>query len=239
MRALLLIALLGGCGSLSRISEIGRPPEMTPTADPMRDPSFAPISMPAPRPDTAPIAEGALWRTGSRAFFRDQRASAVGDIVTILVNIADAADVKDTTNATRNANTSAGIPNLLGLETKTRRLGGANPAALIATNSTAANVGTGETKRNETVVLRLAGVVTQVLASGNLVIAARQEMRVNRELRELRVTGVIRPEDIASDNTIGHDRIAEARISYGGRGQLTDVQSPRYGQELLDVLLPF
>ncbi len=240
MRALCLMLLLGGCGSLSRISEIGRPPEMTPSGDPTRDPAFAPLSLPAPKPDTAPITANALWRTGSRAFFRDQRAGAVGDLVTVLVNIGDAADLSDTTNATRNAATSAGIPNLFGLESRLpKAISGATPASLIATGSTVNNVGTGQTKRAETVTLKLAGVVTQVLAGGNLVVVARQEVRVNHELRELLVTGIIRPEDIASDNTITHDRIAEARISYGGRGQLTDVQTPRYGQQLLDVLLPF
>lgn len=240
MRAFVLLLLLTGCGSLTRISEIGRPPEMTPTADPTRDPAFAPISMPTPQADATPPADNALWRTGSRAFFRDQRANAVGDLLTVLVNIGDAADMKDATNAARNSNTGAGVPNFFGIESKLPTIAsGAKPGSLIATTSTIGNVGTGEVKRAETVVVRLAGVVTQVLANGNLVVAARQEVRVNRELRELRVTGVIRPEDIGSDNTITHDRIAEARISYGGRGQLSDVQSPRYGQQLLDVLLPF
>ena len=87
--------------------------------------------------------------------------------------------------------------------------------------------------------LRLAGVITQVLPNGNLVVAARQEVRVNSELRVLQVTGVVRPQDIASDNTVTHDRLAEARISYGGAGQLTDLQTPRYGQQLMDILLPF
>jgi flagellar L-ring protein precursor FlgH len=94
-------------------------------------------------------------------------------------------------------------------------------------------------KRNETVTLRLAGIVTQVLPNGNLVVAARQEVRVNSELRELAVSGVIRPQDIASDNTVRHDRMAEARIAYGGRGQLTNVQNPRWGQQVLDIILPF
>ena len=94
--------------------------------------------------------------------------------------------------------------------------------------------GTGAIKRNETVTLRLAGVVTQVLPNGNLVVAARQEVRVNSELRDLQVSGIIRPQDIASDNTVHHDRMAEARIAYGGRGQLSDMQTPRYGQQALE-----
>ena len=110
---------------------------------------------------------------------------------------------------------------------------------LISTNSNNANTGNGKISRAELVTLRLAGVVTQVLPNGNLVVAARQEMRVNSELRVLLVSGIVRPQDIAADNTITHDRLAEARISYGGRGQLTELQTPRYGQQLMDILLPF
>ncbi|HET6196238.1 MAG TPA: flagellar basal body L-ring protein FlgH, partial [Acetobacteraceae bacterium] len=105
--------------------------------------------------------------------------------------------------------------------------------------STNSNGGSGQIQRNDAVTIRLAGVVTQVLPNGNLVVSARQEFRVNHELRELQVTGVIRPQDIASDNTVLHDRMAEARIAYGGRGELTEVNHTRWGQQLMDILLPF
>ncbi len=237
---LLLPGLLAGCGTLTRLSEIGRPPAMTPTADPTAAPSWRPLTMPMPAAQVLPPEPGSLWRTGSRAFFKDQRAAAVGDIITILVNVSDAADVKDTTQATRNGTETGGVSNFFGLENKIPHIfAGATPASLVNTSSNNGVNGAGENKRSETVTLRVAGVVTQVLANGNLVVAARQEMRINRELRVLTVTGVVRPQDIASDNTVLHDRLAEARISYGGRGELSDVQSPRYGQELLDALLPF
>jgi flagellar L-ring protein precursor FlgH len=240
----LVIALafsLTNCGNLQRLSEIGSPPPMSPTRDPTLDPKWRPITMPMPRAEASPKVPASLWRTGSRAFFKDQRAAQVGDIVTITVNTADTADVENGTNSTRTGNESMGIPNLLGLEGSLAKLFTkvVNPASLVNTTSTNANVSTGVIKRVDTVVLRLAGVVTQVLPNGNLVIAASQEMRVNSELRVLTVSGVIRPEDIASDNTVSHDRLAEARISYGGRGTLTDLQSPRYGQQALDALLPF
>ncbi len=237
---LLLPALLVGCGSLTRLSEIGRPPAMTPTGDPTREPDYRPLTMPMPALQSAPPQANALWRAGSRAFFKDQRAAQVGDIVTVLVNITDAADLKNDTTATRSGNESMGLPNLFGFEaTIPKMLSGASAASLVSANSGNGNTGTAELKRNESVTLRLAGVITQVLPNGNLVVAARQEVRVNSELRDLQVSGVIRPQDIASDNTVQHDRMAEARISYGGRGQLTDVQQPRWGQQVLDAVLPF
>jgi flagellar L-ring protein precursor FlgH len=238
---LLLVLTLAGCGTLQRLSEVGRPPSMTPVSDPTADPKWRPVTMPMPRPVIAPGEPASLWRTGSHTFFKDERAAQVGDIVTVLVNVTDAAELQNATTATRNGNESMGVPNLFGLETTLPRLlsKAVNPSSLVTATSSNGNIGTGQVKRAETVTLRLAGVITQVLPNGNLVVAARQEMRVNSELRELQVSGVIRPQDIASDNTIPHDRMAEARISYGGRGQLTDVQTPRYGQQVLDILLPF
>jgi flagellar L-ring protein precursor FlgH len=232
---------LTGCGTFQKLSEIGRPPVMTATADPTQDPRWRPVTMPMPHAEIVPREPASLWRSGSRAFFKDQRAAQVGDIVTVLVNMTDAANVQNATSATRTGTETEGLPNLFGLEAALPKILGkaVSASTLVNASSTNSNVGTGTIKRNETITLRLAGVITQVLPNGNLVVAARQEMRVNSELRELQVSGVIRPQDIASDNTVPHDRMAEARISYGGRGQLTDIQSPRYGQQALDVLLPF
>ena len=242
-RALLLALLvpLAGCGTLTRLSEIGRPPSMTPSGDPTADPAYRPISLPMPRPQTETLEANSLWRSGSRAFFKDQRAASVGDIVTVLVNISDNADLKNESNGGRTGNESMGLPSLFGLESSIPKLlpNTVNPAQLISASSKGGSTGTGSIKRNESVTLRLAGVITQVLPNGNLAVAARQEVRVNSELRELLVSGVLRREDIGSDNTVRHDRLAEARIAYGGRGQITDVQRPRYGQQLLDILLPF
>jgi flagellar L-ring protein FlgH len=235
------LLLLPGCGTLTRLSEIGRPPSMTPSSDPTADPSYRPISMPMPRTQTAPAEANSLWRTGSRAFFKDQRAAQVGDIVTILVSITDSAALTNKSNEGRTGNETMGLPNLFGLEASAPRIlaRAANLSTLVSANSAGNATGTGAISRAENVTLRLAGVITQVLPNGNLAVAARQEVRVNSELRELQVSGVIRPQDIASDNTVRHDRLAEARIAYGGRGQLSDVQRPRYGQQLLDILLPF
>ena len=244
MRAVLLLGAvlaLSGCGALSKLSEVGRPPELSPISNPVQDPSWRPVSMPMPRPELAPTQVNSLWRSGSRAFFKDQRAAQVGDILTVLVNIADTANLANATGTTRTGTESTGVPNFLGLEAQLPKLiaKALDPKNLVNTNSTNANTGTGTIKRAETITLRLAGEVTQVLPNGNLVVTARQEMRVNSELRELQLSGVVRPQDIASDNTVTHDRMAEARIAYGGRGTLTDIQQPRYGQQLLDILLPF
>ena len=241
LAGLALLLSVSGCNTFTKLSEIGRPPVMTATSDPTRDPRWRPVTMPMPRAETIPSEPASLWRSGSRAFFKDQRAAQVGDIITILVNTADAADVENATGATRTGTETEGLPNLFGLEAALPKILGkaVSASTLVNASSTNSNNGTGTIKRNETVTLRLAGVVTQVLPNGNLVVAARQEMRVNSELRELQVSGVIRPQDIASDNTVPHDRMAEARISYGGRGTITDLQTPRYGQQALDILLPF
>ena len=241
--ALMLAATLAlsGCGALSRLSEVGRPPTLSPITNPTQDPSWRPVSMPMPRPDLAPTEINSLWRSGSRAFFKDQRAAGVGDILTVLVKISDTANVANATGATRTGSESEGLPNFLGLESQLPKIisKALDTKNLVSSNSTNTNTGTGTIKRNETVTLRLAGTVTQVLPNGNLVVTARQEVRVNSELRELQVSGIVRPQDIASDNTVVHDRMAEARIAYGGRGTLSDLQTPRYGQQILDVLLPF
>ena len=230
--------LLAGCGGLTRLSEVGRPPAMTPTEDPTQDPKWRPVTMPMPAAQAASSEANSLWRSGSRAFFKDQRAARVGDIVTVTVNMNDTANMKNVTATTRSSAESAGMPQFFGMQTLLPKTI-VDPSKLLSVSSGNNNNGAGQIQRNEAVTVRLAGVVTQVLPNGNLVVAARQEFRVDSELRELLVTGVIRPEDIASDNTVQHDRMAEARISYGGRGQVTEVQRARWGQQLMDILLPF
>ncbi|MBV8615051.1 MAG: flagellar basal body L-ring protein FlgH, partial [Acetobacteraceae bacterium] len=204
-----LLLALAGCNGLQRLSEVGRPPALSPTEDPTRAPGWHPVTMPMPAPQPAPVEGESLWRPGSRAFFKDQRAARVGDLVTVLVNMNDQATLKNATTATRNSAQAMGVPNLFGLENLMVRVP-MNPSKLVSTNSNNSNVGVGQVQRSETVTLRLAGVVTQVLPNGNLVVIAHQQFRTDNELRDLRVSGVIRPEDIASDNTVLSDRMAEA-----------------------------
>ncbi len=236
-----LSASLAGCGALNRIDQIGAAPALAPISNPTSTPGYRPVSMPMPAPEQVVYQPNSLWRSGSRAFFRDQRAAKIGDILTVIINIADSAKVNNATKRTRANSESAAAPNLLGFESKLKNVlpDAVNPTALIDATSAGSSAGAGSVDRKENVELTVAGVVTQVLPNGNLVIEGRQEVRVNYEVRELLIAGIVRPEDISNTNTILHTQIAEARISYGGRGQLTDVQQPRYGQQLYDVLMPF
>ncbi|MDB5414396.1 MAG: flagellar basal body L-ring protein FlgH [Rubritepida sp.] len=239
--AAMALLALAGCGQAERLSRIGRPPEMSPVTNPAEDPRYRPVTMPMPAPREAPPVANSLWRPGSSTFLRDQRAAQVGDLITILVSIQDEAQLQNRTQRSRTGTETMGVPNLLGLETQTGRLlpRGANPASLLSTNGAGASDGNGTVRRNELVTLRLAATIMQSLPNGNMVLQGRQEVRVNNELRELSVQGIARPQDIASDNTVRHDRLAEARITYGGRGSLSDIQQPRLGQQLLDILSPF
>ncbi len=235
-----LLALLPGCGVLANLAEVGKPPQVSKTTDPTLDPDWRPLTMPTPAPQPPPPVENSLWRPGSRAFFKDERASKVGDLVTIVVNVNDAATANDNTMEQRTDSETMGVPGFFGLGALVPSfLKGSTASNLVNINSGTNLFTIGQIQRNETVTVRLGAVVTQVLPNGNLVVEARQEMLVNAELRQVKVTGVIRPEDIASDNTVPHDRIAEARITYAGRGQLTEVNEPRWGQQMLDVMLPF
>jgi flagellar L-ring protein precursor FlgH len=161
----------------------------------------------------------------------------VGDLLTILVSINDQASISNETDRTRSDAEQAGMTNMLGLETILPKA--MNPSSLVNTNSTSAADGKGVITRSEAITLKVAAVVTQVLPNHNLVVSGKQEVRVNFDLRELDINGIVRPEDIASDNTLSYEKIAEARISYAGRGQINDVQQPRWGQQLIDILFPF
>lgn len=241
--AVLATGGLGACNALQRLSEVGEPPKMTAIENPVQQRDYRPVTMPMPAPQIAEPSANSLWRPGSRAFFKDQRAGQVGDILTVIVDITDEAELSNETSRTRGASESAGIPALAGVQDTIRRAlpntDTINMNNLIGVDSDSSHAGAGTIQREETINIRLAAVVLQVLPNGNLVIAGRQEVRVNSELRELQVTGVIRPQDINSTNTIEWDKIAEARISYGGRGTISDVQQPRYGQQIFDIIYPF
>src|SRR6201994_146060 len=192
--------------------------------------------MPMPKPEPASYNPNSLWRTGSRAFFKDQRAHQIGDILTVVVKINDQAQIADETQRSRSNKEDSGVSDFIGSKTIANPAKAILPGRILTADSTASSDGKGSVNRQEALQTNVAGVVTQLLPNGNLVIEGKQEIRVNFEIRELVVAGIVRPEDIESDNTIDSSKIAEARIAYGGRGQISDVQQPRYGQQVLDVL---
>ena len=218
---------------------IGEQPTLDAIQNPTTRAGYKPVQMPMPAPQPAIYQPNSLWRTGSRAFFKDQRANQIGDILTVQIKITDRAQFENETQRSRKksripASTTSSAP-----RRSARRPPFAPPFRILTADSNGSSEGKGSIDRKEELLTNLAAVVTQMLPNGNLVIEGKQEIRVNFEVRELIVAGIVRPEDIQSDNTIESTKIAEARIAYGGRGQITDVQQPRYGQQVLDVLLPF
>ncbi|MEX2617775.1 MAG: flagellar basal body L-ring protein FlgH [Alphaproteobacteria bacterium] len=235
------VMTLSGCNALSRLAAVGEEPKISSIQNPTQTQGYRPITMPMPAPVLAHHNPNSLWRTGSRAFFKDLRASQVGDIVTVVIAVDDQADLENETERSRAAAEDAGAGALLGYQAALNRLlpQAVDPANLLNINSNTTNNGNGSIAREEEITLRVAAVVSQVLPNGNLVLHGRQEIRVNYEVREIQVTGVIRPQDITNQNQIPHEQIAELRVSYGGRGQLSDLQQPRYGNQLIDIIFPF
>jgi flagellar L-ring protein FlgH len=232
-----VLSLASGCSSIDRLTQIGEKPKLTEIENPTTQPGYKPVQMPMPKPETVSYAPNSLWRNGSRAFFKDQRAHQVGDILTITVNITDQANFANETQRSRTNKEDSGITDFLGA--KTLAATAVLPGRLLTADATSSSDGKGTIQRQESLQTNVAAVVTQVLPNGNLVVEGKQEIRVNYEVRELIVAGIVRPEDIQSDNTIDSSKIAQARISYGGRGQIMDVQQQRYGQQVMDILLPF
>jgi flagellar L-ring protein precursor FlgH len=233
---------LGGCGNmLQRIADVGKEPAFDPIENPNAQADYRPVTMPMPAPMSDVRQANSLWRQGSRTFFADQRASKVGDILTVVIKIADSAKLDNETTQNRDGSNKADATALLGYEKYADDIftKGADPTNLIDTGSTTDQSGKGTVDRSEAVNLRVAAVVSQVLPNGNMVVNATQQVRVNYELRELNVQGIIRPQDISTANEVNYDQIAEARIAYGGKGTLSDVQQPRYGQQVYDILFPF
>jgi flagellar L-ring protein precursor FlgH len=232
-------SLLSGCAAIDRLKNIGSAPALSAVDNPTAQPGYKPVQMPMPAAQPASYNPNSLWRNGSRAFFKDQRAHQVGDILTVKVNITDKANIANETQRSRTNSEDSGVTDFIGSKTIVNPAKAILPGRILTADSTASSDGKGSVNRQEALLTNVAGVVTQVLPNGNLVIEGRQEIRVNFEIRELIVAGIVRPEDIESDNTIDSTKIAQARIAYGGRGQITDVQQPRYGQQVLDVILPF
>jgi len=230
-------------GACSTAIEAVRGPELAPIGYPAALVPTSQVYLPSPEQQRADRAASAnsLWRAGARTFFGDQRARHVGDILTVNIDIDDRAQTNNSTNRSRTNEASGGVTHFFGLENSLGRAfpGGFDPANMVGLEGEANATGSGSVNRAEKVSLTIAAVVSDVLPNGNLVIQGRQEVRTNREVRELTVAGIVRPEDISSANTINHSQIAEARISYGGRGDISRMQATPAAQSLVERFSPF
>jgi len=236
-----LILSLGACSSLDRLSRVGEAPEFSTIENPLDQRGYRPVTMPMPEPKIASREMNSLWSSDRQAFFEDQRAKDIGDILTVTIDMENEAEFESTSTRSRAASEATGIGAIAGFENylDDNLPTGGDPATLADVNSDSATNNSGTTESEDELVLRIAAVVSQILPNGNMVIHGRQEVRVNYEKRVLEIAGVIRPEDIMINNTIPHDKIAEARIGYGGKGFISDVQKPRLGQEIFDILMPY
>ncbi len=236
--SLLCLASAAGC---ARLADVGQRPDFTPITgtDEQRAMSVMPLpaSLEAPRPgDTA-----SLWSRDETSLLGDRRASKQGDILTVVIEIDERAQISNSTERSRTGSEEMRVPELFGIPQRINE-GRTNPIPFdpaVSAGSTSSTQGQGSVQRSEQLTLRVAATVTDVLQNGVMRIQGSQEVRVNFEIRELLVTGYVRPKDISRRNEVTYDKIASARISYGGRGQISDVQQPRYGQQIADIVLPF
>ncbi len=242
----LVAAGLAAQGCVGRLDHAFSAPRMSPPGAPKHEvpPTSAErlsLASLTPPDNRDPASAGSLWHSGPTSLFGDRRARTMGDILTVIIEIDDEAEIKNRTDRTRDATEGLSVPNFFGLQSLASDVlpnGATLAPAIDATSSSTAN-GDGNIKREEKVTLRVAATVTRMLPNGHMVITGSQEVRVNHELRDLQVAGIIRPEDISRRNTITYEKIADARIMYGGRGVISDVQQPRYGQKILDAVLPY
>lgn len=242
--AALSVLMTSAACTMSQFDElknVGKPPELQAPQNPVEKADYQPISWPQPAPLTGIHTSGSLWQAGSKTFFRDTRARTVGDIMTVIVKIQDKAELDNSTERTRDSSESLDIPSVYGLQRNIRGLLNEESEGdpLLDIGSQTNTKGEGKIGRQENIETKVAAVVTQLMANGNMAIYGSQEIRVNSEVRQMTVQGIVRPEDVASDNTVDITQLAEARISYGGKGDLTSVQRPRIGQQVVDILSPF
>jgi len=239
--ATVLILATLALSACARLGQIGQAPDLTSPASGNEVFAMNVVPLPDAR-DIPDRAEGAsLWTSGRASLLGDRRASIRGDILTVVIEIDDSAEFQNASERERSGSERMGIPNLFGLPQRLDGLltRGGSLGDAVELNSTSRSSGEGSVRRNEQLTLRVAATITEVLQNGVVRIEGSQEVRVNNEVRELLVSGYVRPEDISRQNSIAYDRIAAARISYGGRGLITDAQRPRYGQEVADTVLPF
>ena len=239
MRNVILLTVgLSGCGKLG---QVGRAPEFSPVEGSTQHSAMYSATLPEDIGPSAPSDESSLWAAGRESLFGDRRAAQRGDILTVVIEIDDSATISNSTGRSRSGSQKSGLPDFLGIPQRINDAlpEGASMDEALETKSSSTFKGTGDVARTEQLTLRIAATVVEELPNGVLRIEGQQEVRVNFELRELIVTGFVRPIDISRQNEITYDKIAGARIAYGGRGQITDVQQPTYGQQAAEIVMPF
>ena len=236
-----LIACLVSLAACGRVDHLGKPPSFSPNTQTPEHVAMLWPGLPLTTQPERPVDRASTWSRSRHSLLGDRRAMNKGDILTVVIEIDDKAEISNGTSRSRNGSESLAVPQLFGLPQRIdeKLPDGASMADAVSLSSGSQTSGQGSVKRNEKLTLRVAATIVDVLPNGILSITGSQELRVNFEMRELLVSGFVRPEDISRQNEITYDKIASARVSYGGRGQITDVQQPRYGQQVLDMLLPF
>jgi flagellar L-ring protein precursor FlgH len=227
--ALILTLSLQGCAP--DIESIGKVPELSPIGSNIG--TVANESSISAVEDLSSKPKG--WIGGNADFFRDARASRKGDLITVDIEIDDRATLRNSSDRSRSSSADGSLGfryDLLGVVGSD-----INGEADIESNSK--SNGQGATARSERIELSVAAVVTRVMPNGYLLIEGSQEVAVNFEKRVLHVSGLVRPVDISPENTISYEKIAEARIAYGGAGRITEVQQPAWGQQIWDRITPF
>lgn len=238
-QTLLLASLsLAGC---AKLEQVGRAPEFSGLEGSNQHYAMYSAALPDETMQASAMDASSLWTSGTESLFGDRRAAHRGDILTVVIEIDDSASISNSTGRSRNGKQTSGLPEFLGIPQRADALlpDGASMAEAYESSSSSTFKGQGSVSRNEELTLRIAATVVEELPNGVLKIEGQQEVRVNFELRELIVTGYVRPTDISRQNEITYDKIAGARIAYGGRGQITDMQQPTYGQQVADIVMPF
>lgn len=235
------LCVLLSLAACARVSEVGRVPQMT---EPHSSPEFQAMAepvLPMPPGPARPDQAASLWAGQQLSLVGDRRAGARGDILTVVIQIDDKAEIQNSSGRSRSASDSVGIPQLMGIPQRIDDMlpDGASMSNMASAKGSSTFKGSGNISRRDKLTLRVAATVIEKLPNGVLHIQGSQEVRVNYEVRELTVSGFVRPSDISRENEIAYDRIAGARISYGGHGQISAVQQPRYGQQVADIVLPY
>lgn len=239
LTTMLFSCLLVGCSGINELKTAVAGTNLS-GIDNIKDPEEAEVKTPLPAPIAEQPNRNSLWQPGARSFFKDQRASRPGDILTVVVNVNDSANMNNSTKKERASQNKSALTKLAGAETGLHKyLPGVTPSSLFDTSSTPSHSGKGSINRAEQINLEVAAMVIQQLPNGNLVIKGEQEILINSELRKLHVSGIVSRSDIEPGNIVNSRRISQARIYYGGEGEINDVQQDKWGNKLLEAISPF